>query len=81
MENQFTKLDFDNPVLDGVIAFIVVTSFQYMESVYDEKKSVSVRLSLVVALMVFLMVYYISNKYTKLNITTQEIFTDMGTFN
>lgn len=81
MENQFTKLDFDNPFLDAIIAFSITTLFQYIESIYDEKKTVSLRLSLMVSLIVFLMVYYVFNKYHKLNITTQEIFTDMGTFN
>jgi hypothetical protein len=80
MENLFTKLDFDNPLLDGLISFLLVTLFQYIESIYDEKKTVSLRLSLMVFFIVFLIVYYLESKYTKLNISTQEIFTDMGSF-
>ncbi len=80
MENLFTKLDFDNPLLDGSIEFLLVTLFQYIETIYDEKKTVSLRLSAMVFFIVFLIVYYMANRYAKLNITTQEIFTDMGTF-
>jgi hypothetical protein len=80
MENIFTKLDFDNPLLDGTIAFLIITLLQYIETVYDDKKTISYRLSFVVFLLVFIMVYYVYNKYVKLNITTQEIFTDMGQF-
>jgi hypothetical protein len=80
MENLFTKLDFDNPLLDGSISFLLVTLFQYIESIYDEKKTISLRLSLMVFFIVFIIVYYLENKYTKLNISTQEIFTDMGSF-
>jgi len=80
MENLFTKLDFDNPLLDGSISFLLVTLFQYIESIYDEKKTISLRLSLMVFFIVFLIVYYLESKYTKLNISTQEIFTDMGAF-
>jgi len=80
MENLFTKLNFDNPLLDGSIAFLLVTLFQYIETIYDEKKTVSLRLSAMVFFIVFLIVYYMANRYAKLNITTQEIFTDMGTF-
>jgi hypothetical protein len=80
MENQFIKLDFDNPLLDSIIAFSLTILFQYIEHVYDEKKSISIRLSLFISLIVFLMVYYTSNKYIKTNITTQDIFTDMGAF-
>jgi hypothetical protein len=77
MENIFTKLDFDNPLLDGIIVFILVTIYQYIETIYDEKKTVSFRLSLMVFFIVFLIVYYLNNKFLKSNITTQEIFTDM----
>ena len=80
MENLFTKLDFDNPLLDGSIAFLLVTLFQYIETIYDDTKTISLRLSLMVFFIVFLIVYYLDNKFAKLNITTQEIFTDMGTF-
>jgi len=80
MENIFTKLDFDNPLLDGTIAFLIITLLQYIETIYDDKKTISYRLSFVVFLLVFIMVYYVYNKYVKLNITTQEIFTDMGQF-
>jgi len=80
MENIFTKLDFDNPLLDGIIAFLTITLLQYIETIYDDKKTISYRLSFVVFLLTFIMVYYVYNKYVKLNITTQEIFTDMGHF-
>ena len=81
MEAIFSKLDFDNPILDAVIVGLFVTLIQYLETVYDDKKTVSLKLSLLVSIVVFLIVYYISNKYMKLNISTQEIFTDMGQFN
>jgi hypothetical protein len=81
MEAIFSKLDFDNPILDAVIVGLFVTLIQYLETVYDDKKTVSLKLSLLVAVVVFLIVYYIANKYMKLNISTQEIFTDMGQFN
>jgi hypothetical protein len=80
MENIFTKLDFDNPLLDGTIAFLIITLLQYIETIYDDKKTISYRLSAVVFLLVFIMVYYVYSKYVKLNISTQEIFTDMGQF-
>ena len=81
METIFTKLDFDNPLLDAIIVGLVVTLVQYLETIYDDKKTISIKLSLIVSVIVFLMVYYIDNKYMKANITTQEIFTDMGQFN
>lgn len=81
MEAIFSKLDFDNPILDAVIVGLFVTLIQYLETVYDDKKTVSIKLSLLVSIVVFLIVYYINNKYMKSNITTQEIFTDMGQFN
>jgi hypothetical protein len=81
MEAIFYKLDFDNPILDAVIVGLFVTLIQYLETVYDDKKTVSIKLSLLVSIVVFLIVYYIVSKYMKLNITTQEIFTDMGQFN
>jgi len=81
MEAIFSKLDFDNPILDAVIVGIFVTIIQYLETIYDEKKTISLKLSLLVSVVVFLIVYYIDNKYMKLNISTQEIFTDMGQFN
>lgn len=81
MDNLFTRLDFDNPLLDGIIAFLLTFLFQYIETVYDEKRTISLRLSAMVAVLVFGLVYYVSNKHIKLNITAQEIFTDMGTFN
>jgi type III secretory pathway component EscS len=81
MEAIFSKLDFDNPILDAVIVGLFVTLIQYLETVYDDKKTVSLKLSLLVSIVVFLIVYYIANKYMKLNISTQEIFTDMGQFN
>jgi type III secretory pathway component EscS len=81
MEGIFSKLDFDNPILDAVIVGLFVTLIQYLETVYDDKKTVSLKLSLLVSIVVFLIVYYIANKYMKLNISTQEIFTDMGQFN
>jgi type III secretory pathway component EscS len=81
MEAIFSKLDFDNPILDAVIIGLFVTLIQYLETVYDDKKTVSLKLSLLVSIVVFLIVYYIANKYMKLNISTQEIFTDMGQFN
>jgi type III secretory pathway component EscS len=81
MEAIFSKLDFDNPILDAVIVGLFVTLIQYLETIYDDKKTVSLKLSLLVSIVVFLIVYYISNKYMKLNISTQEIFTDMGQFN
>ncbi len=81
MDNLLTRLDFDNPLLDGIIAFFLTFLFQYIETIYDEKKTISLRLSFMVFVLVFGLVYYVSNKHIKLNITTQEIFTDMGTFN
>jgi len=81
MEAIFSKLDFDNPILDAVIVGLFVTLIQYLETVYDDKKTVSIKLSLLVSIVVFLIVYYINSKYMKSNITTQEIFTDMGQFN
>jgi len=81
MEAIFSKLDFDNPILDAVIVGLFVTLIQYLETVYDDKKTISIKLSLLVSIVVFLIVYYIDNKYMKSNITTQEIFTDMGQFN
>ena len=81
MDKIFTKLDFDNPVLDGIVSFLLVTLFQYIETIYDEKKTISLRLSLMVSVLVATVVYYVVHKYAKLNITTQEIFTDMGAFN
>ena len=81
MEAIFYKLDFDNPILDAVIVGLFVTLIQYLETIYDDKKTVSIKLSLLVSIVVFLIVYYIVSKYMKLNITTQEIFTDMGQFN
>ena len=81
MEAIFSKLDFDNPILDAVIVGLLVTLIQYLETVYDDKKTVSIKLSILVSIVVFLIVYYIDNKYMKLNISTQEIFTDMGQFN
>ena len=81
MEAIFSKLDFDNPILDAVIVGLFVTLIQYLETIYDDKKTVSLKLSLLVSIVVFLIVYYIANKYMKLNISTQEIFTDMGQFN
>ena len=81
MEAIFSKLDFDNPILDAVIVGLLVTLIQYLETVYDDKKTVSIKLSILVSIVVFLIVYYIDNKYMKLNISTQEIFTDMGHFN
>jgi len=81
MEALFSKLDFDNPILDAVIVGLFVTIIQYLETIYDEKKTISLKLSLLVSVVVFLIVYYIDNKYMKLNISTQEIFTDMGHFN
>jgi|UniRef100_A0A6C0H153 hypothetical protein len=80
MDNIFTKLDFDNPILISTISLILTLLYQYIETIYDDKKIVSIRLSLVVSLLVFLIVYYITNKHAKMNITTQEIFTDMGIF-
>ena len=73
MEAIFSKLDFDNPILDAVIIGLFVTLIQYLETVYDDKKTVSLKLSLLVSIVVFLIVYYIANKYMKLNISTQEI--------
>lgn len=81
MEAIFSKLDFDNPILDAVIVGLLVTLIQYLETIYDDKKTISIKLSLIVSIIVFLIVYYIVNKHMKLNITTQEIFTDMGQFN
>ena len=81
MDNLFSRLDFDNPLIDGIIAFLLTFLFQYIETIYDDKKTISLRLSFMVFLLVFVLVYYVSNKHIKLNITTQEIFTDMGTFN
>ena len=81
MEAIFSKLDFDNPILDAVIVGLLVTLIQYLETIYDDKKTISLKLSLLVSIVVFLIVYYIVNKHMKLNITTQEIFTDMGQFN
>jgi len=81
MESIYSKLDFDNPILDALLVGLFVTIIQYLETIYDEKKTISFRLSVLVSIVVFLIVYYIINKYMKLNITTQEIFTDMGQFN
>jgi hypothetical protein len=81
MDNIFCKLDFDNPILDAVLFFIIITLHQYMETIEDDKKVISYRLSSVVALLVGLIVYYVVSKYAKLNMSTQEIFTDMGNFN
>jgi UDP-N-acetylmuramyl pentapeptide phosphotransferase/UDP-N-acetylglucosamine-1-phosphate transferase len=81
MEAIFSKLDFDNPILDAVIVGLLVTLIQYLETIYDDKKTISLKLSLLVSIIVFFIVYYIVSKYMKLNITTQEIFTDMGQFN
>ena len=81
MESIYSKLDFDNPILDALLVGLFVTIIQYLETIYDEKKTISIRLSVLVSIVVFLIVYYIINKYMKLNITTQEIFTDMGQFN
>jgi len=80
MEQIFNKLDFDNPLLDGFIGFVLITLFQYIESIYDDKKSVSLRTSLMVFLLIFMIVYYIDSKFMKMNVSTQEIFTDMGQF-
>lgn len=80
MDQLFTKLDFDNPLLAGFIGFILTTSFQYMETISDDKKTVSFKLSFMVFLIIFVIVYYISNKCAKLNVSSQEIFTDMGKF-
>jgi hypothetical protein len=81
MDNIFCKLDFDNPILDAVLFFIIITFHQYMETIEDDKKVISYRLSSVAALLVGLIVYYVVSKYAKLNMSTQEIFTDMGNFN
>ena len=51
-----------------------------METIEDDKKVISYRLSFVSALLVGLIVYYVVSKYSKLNMSTQEIFTDMGNF-
>jgi type III secretory pathway component EscS len=48
METIFTKLDFDNPLLDAVIVGLVVTLVQYLETIYDDKKTISIKLSLIV---------------------------------
>ena len=80
MEQIFNKLDFDNPLLVGFISFVLITLFQYIESIYDDKKSVSIRTSLFVFLLIFMIVYYIDNKFMKMSVSTQEIFTDMGQF-
>jgi len=80
METIFLKLDFDNPLLDSIIIILTITIIQYLETIYDDKKTISFRLSFLAGLIVFLMVYSINNKYNKTNIVTQEIFTDMGQF-
>jgi uncharacterized MAPEG superfamily protein len=81
METIYSKLDFDNPLFDSILMFCAITIIQYLETIYDEKKTVSLKVSFVAAVIVFLIVYYIDNKYMKTNIGTQEIFTDMGAFN
>ena len=80
MDQLFTKLDFDNPLLSGIVGFFITSLFQYFETIYDEKRDVSFKLSFMVFVIIFLIVYYISNKCLKLNISSQEIFTDMGKF-
>ena len=80
MDQLFTKLDFDNPLLAGVIGFVLTSLFQYIETISDDKKTVSFKLSFMVFIIIFVIVYYISNKCAKLNVSSQEIFTDMGKF-
>ena len=80
MENIYSKLDFDNPILDAFLIFLATSLFQYLETIYDDKKTVSFKLSGFVAVVSGLLIYYVVNKHIKLNISTQEIFTDMGKF-
>jgi hypothetical protein len=81
MDQLFTKLDFDNPLLAGIIGFTLVSLIQYLETIYDDKKTISFKLSFAVFFIIFIIVYYVSNKHSKLNVSSQEIFTDMGKFN
>ena len=80
MDQLFTKLDFDNPLLAGIIGFILTSLFQYIETVSDDKKTVSFKLSFMVFVLIFALVYYINNKHTKLNVSSQDVFLDMGKF-
>ena len=80
MENIYSKLDFDNPIFDAVLIFIVTSIYQYIETIYDDKKIISIQLSGFVAIIAGLLIYYVVSKHIKLNISAQEIFTDMGNF-
>jgi len=59
MDQLFTKLDFDNPLLSGIIGFVLTSLFQYIETISDDKKTVSFKLSFMVFVIVFAVVYYI----------------------
>ena len=80
MDQLFTKIDFDNPLLAGIIGFVITSLFQYIETVSDDKKTVSFKLSFMVFVLIFVLVYYINNKHTKLNVSSQDVFLDMGKF-
>jgi hypothetical protein len=80
MENIYCKLDFDNPIFDAILVFIATSIFQYLETIHDDKKKISFQLSGFVAAIVGILIYYVVGKHLKLNISSQEIFTDMGNF-
>ena len=80
MDQLFTKIDFDNPLLAGIIGFVLTSLFQYIETVSDEKKTMSFKLSFMVFVLIFGLVYYINNKHSKLNVSSQDVFLDMGRF-
>ena len=80
MDNIFLKLDFDNPIFDSILIFVLSFLYQYIETIYDDKKKISIQLSGFISIVVGLLIYYIVSKHMKLNISTQDIFTDMGNF-
>ena len=58
MEQIFNKLDFDNPLLDGFIGFTLITLFQYIESIYDDKKSVGAMWCFAAAIAPWIIPYF-----------------------